>query len=272
MFFISGYQNNLYGITDTSDGVTEWYSFQQVEQLYKSVNIGGCGINKLGQFSILCKSPNVFEEFIDRIKPTLAKLITMQVTSRKQQVEKIKQLAYNYGLISSSYDAQNQLVIDLDNKSLLLKEFKYIYTWESDGTKNVITSKDVLDKDVTRLSNLGVEAFKFIYLELGGEKYTLYQLLNLLNEVTGDFKIQNIKYVGITPSNKMFKNIDYYSDCWSVSFNTIEYFNANHNSLITKKQKEDYWNSFREYASKCSSRFSGLYNLPYAVTKVSIKY
>lgn len=41
MFYISVKKGNLYGITDTSDSVTEFYSAEQISQLVKKIRIYG---------------------------------------------------------------------------------------------------------------------------------------------------------------------------------------------------------------------------------------
>lgn len=77
MFFIQYRKNNLFGVTDTSDGITEWYTIEQIREYIKQ----GVDIKGLRNGIPLCKSDYIIKDFTEAIRPLLAKLKILGVSN-----------------------------------------------------------------------------------------------------------------------------------------------------------------------------------------------
>lgn len=227
MFFIQYRKNNLYGVTDTSDGITEWYTIEQIREYINQ----GVAIKGLRNSIPLCKSDYIIKDFTEAIRPLLAKLKVLGVHSNHDIVNHIVKLAIEFGIIENV----SQFHIDINTEKVLIKSyFDHIIDYSKEGNK-VIDKIDVCNKEVSKLSKLGIEAFNHITLKVGNDVITLSDLINEISVASANSLLpEDIWYIGITPSNKMFK-IMANGRYISVKISTVEYIKENKYKILGTK-------------------------------------
>lgn len=227
MFFIQHRKNNLFGVTDTSDGITEWYTIEQIREYINQ----GVAIKGLRNGIPLCKSDYIIKDFTEAIRPLLAKLKVLGVHSNHDIVNHIVKLAIEFGIIENV----SQFHIDINTEKVLIKSyFDHIIDYSKDGNK-VIDKIDVCNKEVSKLSKLGIEAFNHITLKVGNNVITLSNLINEISYASANSLVpEDIWYIGITPSNKMFK-IMANGRYISVKVSTTDYIKENKYKILGTK-------------------------------------
>lgn len=245
MFIITGKIGNSCYILDTSDSIKELISLDDIQ---KTVNLGikiyGL-IQVNGVYYPFCKEENALKEFISKIKPTLARLKLSNKVTRDNIFDSIFNLAVKYGFVRYKTD----LVIDIENNSLYIKPLNHLYIYKNDGEFSEISKLNVCDKKVSSLSRLGTDALKYITLSINGEEHTLKSLFNELMAVDSYFKLDKIMYIGITPSNKMFKVITTWNT-YTLQFGTVAQLNKIKNKILDSKIKMD--EAFKYYVEDVS--------------------
>jgi len=217
MYVCIGVKDGAYRILDSSDKVAEWIPYSTVVELVKNkVKINGLTVESSGLISTVCNSTDAFEEFFKKVKITLAKLHLLQVTDRTAKVNQIAELAKKYGFI----DSKAEMAISIEDRALIFANLNRVLTWEDDCSYSTTQSVDVRSEECVKLSKLGTKAFDFMYLDIEGKRITMTELLNEVKKVSNDFRIDRIDYIGITPSNNMFK-IKAWGDVYSVQFATV---------------------------------------------------
>lgn len=236
MFFISAFKDNKYGVTDTRDRVTEWYSLEQLKEITaRGIQIKGISAKGIPY----CKSDNILNDFMVSIKPRLAKLRLVGINDRSAITNDIINFAMECGIIAF----KDHLVIDISNEKVLLKGYYNTILDYSD--KQVIDKVDVCDKYVTKLSRLGIEAFNYITLSL--KDGTIITLADIVSKMCYlfSFDASKIRYIGITPSNKMFKFFIGYDKVVSVKVDTADYIISNKDKILSIKTEQFF--NFKSY-------------------------
>lgn len=217
MYVCIGVKGGAYRILDSSDKVAEWIPSSTVLNLVENgVKINGLTVESSGLISTVCNSTDAFEEFFKKVKITLAKLHLLQVTDRTAKVNQIAELAKKYGFIDSKAD----MAISIEDRTLIFANLNRVLTWEDDCSYSTTQNVDVRSDECVKLSRLGTKAFDFMYLDIEGKRITMTELLNEVKKVSNDFRVDRIDYIGITPSNNMFK-IKALGDMYSVQFATV---------------------------------------------------
>lgn len=217
MYVCIGVKGGAYRILDSSDKVAEWIPSSTVLNLVANgVKINGLTVEPSGLISTVCNNIDAFEEFFKKVKITLAKLHLLQVTDRTAKVNQIAELAKKYGFIDSKAD----MAISIEDRTLIFANLNRVLTWEDDCSYSTTQSVDVRSEECVKLSKLGTKAFDFMYLDIEGKRITMTELLNEVKKVSNDFRVDRIDYIGITPSNNMFK-IKALGDMYSVQFATV---------------------------------------------------
>lgn len=232
MFLIITKLNAMYGILDTEDGVTEYYTKSQVLNFIKSgVKIDG--VSATGE--IYCKSDSVIKDFLSETIYLLTKFKLLNMTDREKQLEKIYGVAFKYGLCEDKKD----MSIDIDKNAVIFHKLGVVVPYDNNCNYSLYNKLDICDSTVTSLSKLGISAFDYITMNIGGKTYTLKQLLSCLNTICNEFKWGYVSYIGITPSNKMFKIVTTYyvgsPICFSVKFDTFSNFKKQVDKILESK-------------------------------------
>lgn len=265
MFLIISYKDGQYGVLDTTDGVTEYYTKEQLLKITKQVQIRG--ISPTGE--IYCKSDSVITDFINLASASIAKLMIMGIQDVSEENTKALNVARKLGLA----DDYKDLSFDYKRKSIIFHKLNLVVPYEDANTFQTFTKLDVCDESVVKLSKLGIEAFKYITIEIGGRQYSLVYLLDLLSLVSVQLRYENIWYIGITPSNKLFKIVftslssPAGTICVSVKFDTLGELKRQYSKIIG--QKVESYGTFRRYIRECVA--SKRIDTDVVITKVTVK-
>ena len=226
MIYIQGTDGVNFNLVDSLTGKARSYTRKQIEEIVlQGKHIGGTTKTKEGKVIIYCQSNNFLYDFARKVSVTLSKLVLLKkVEDIEEQKHSVEKIAKDYGVI----DKGDRLKIDIGAKTVLLPYQDMMMKYDDKGNFEFVTRTNMLsvtDNKVTEFSKLGVDAFNYIYLELKGTKYTMKQLTDLLTSVDSFFNPNCISYIGITPSNRMFKFM--HKSAWniiiySVKFGTVE--------------------------------------------------
>lgn len=262
MFLVISRKENLIGVLDTSDGVTEYFTEEQLRLISTRIKIEG--ISSSGK--IYCKSESVLTDFINEAQSLISRYLILKVDDKAREYENILNIARKYGLAEEAKD----ISFDFKNKSLILHKLGIVVPYESADNLSIVTELDVCDKDVVKLSRLGSSAFDYITMYIGNNKYKLSYLLDLLNLISVQLRYDNIFYIGITPSNKLFKVILLFKGqavCVSVKFDTLGVLRRDLHKIISAKV--DSFGNFIEYARRYAA--SNKPDTEAVITKVTVK-
>ena len=246
MLYISGTDGTNYNVVDTNKGQNRVCTLQQIQEFTKQgIRIGGAKVLSDGNVVILCKSSNFLVDFAQSINRTLAALALISTQKDAQsQIKKVEQLAKDFGVI----DLDDTLKIDLKGQTVLLPYQDMIIKYDKSGNYDITNNANMLnvvDPQVVNYSHLGFEAFNYMYLELGGKKYTMTQLTQFLQKIDGHFNPNAIVYIGITPSNRMFKFKLSNYDIYSVRYDTNENVLKESGKIKTRQATQSY--GFEQY-------------------------
>lgn len=265
MFLVISCKNGMYGVLDTSDGVTEYYTKEQLLGISKQVEIRG--ISPKGD--IYCKSESVITDFITLANAAITKLLLLGISDYNEEATKVLNVAKKFGLADDGKD----LSFDYKRKSIIFHKLNLVVPYENADTFETYTKLDICDQNVVKLSELGIEAFKYIMMDIGGRQYSLLYLLDLLSLVSVQLRYENIWYIGITPSNKLFKIVftsltkPYGTICVSVKFDTLGELRRQYSKIIS--QKVESYGTFRRYIRECVA--SRKPDTDVVITKVTVK-
>lgn len=151
---------------------------------------------------------NLLEEFKRKASTNLIKMGMLKKLD-SEKVNKVTEIAYKLGLIPAGFN----LEIDVNGCKVALPFQGFIYNFSItegvEDSERIISVIDVCDPKVVELSHIGFQAFDFMTLNIGDKKNPIIvKLSDCFNEIRlydDSFNNQEIKYIGITPSNKMFK-------------------------------------------------------------------
>ena len=241
MLYISGTDGTNYNVVDTKKGQNRVCSLVQIKELTsQGVKIGGVKILADGNIVILCKSNNFLVDFAQNVNRTLAALALMSSQKDAQsQIKKVEQLAKDYGVL----DTGDTLKIDLKGQTVLLPYQDMIIKYDKNGNYEIINNVNMLnvvDPNVVSYSHLGFDAFNYMYLEVGGKKYTMTELTTLLSQVDNNFRPDQVTYIGITPSNRMFKFKLRYGDIYSVRYDVISKVQSEASKIKNLRVEQSY--------------------------------
>jgi hypothetical protein len=209
-------------IKDTDDNVTEYVSSDDlVKYIQSGVVISNLKLDGVWTLTDTSYIQKALEEFKRRSLRLLVKASLMHKDTNFKHAE-VDKIAEDLGLIPKGY----RLAIDL-NKCKVVFEFQgCIFDFSKDADiSSKVTSIDVCDKKVLELSTLGYNAFNYMKLNLGTKASPNYvnlaECFNELRRFNADFDERYVKYIGITPSNRIFKVLTRYS-IYSVKFCTLK--------------------------------------------------
>ena len=154
--------------------------------------------------------------------------------------------AYDLGLVTN----KNQMSVDYVHQGVLFGNLLKIVTFDSSKVQtkeNVVKSLDelsVLDENVVELSRYGLQALNCMYLEIGNNKVYVTELVKFMEAIMGT-SFDNVQYIGITPSNKLFKFVvtqGYSKTCCSVAFSDWTTFSnkRKERKLLNSKSVRNY--------------------------------
>lgn len=210
------------------------------------------------------------EEFKKSAELSVMKLFMLNGANNYMYDELVNGLTYTaqqLGLIVNS----TQLKVDDTHKGIYFTNLGKIVTFDLEKMKtnsNVVTDMtdiSVLDKNVVQLSKFGLDALEHMYLEIGSNKVTVADLLLFIERIE-NISFEQVYYIGITPSNKLFKLIVgtvYAVECYSVAF-------GDEDTFMTKKRANKLLsgNSENAYVNYVNSVGPGM---PFYCTKFSYK-
>lgn len=224
MFVITGIVDGKCVVLDTSDGVSESISLAELENtvINLGVNIGGV-ISKFGRVMVKCKSANALDEFVRGIQPALAQLSLMSknVTS-SDSVKAIEDLARVYGFVQS----HDGFGIDLENHVVALKDMNLFLTYNDNGVCKVVDKVQIglskkkmgdqliTSEDIARVSGT---RFDSLIMQVGGKDFTVQDFIDEFSKLSSVYN-GKIAYLGVTPSNKIFKIVVKGIGVYSVKF------------------------------------------------------
>ena len=238
-------------IFDTTDSVTEVVSYKQLQE-YRKLGVVIANItldNGCIQITESSTINNKLEEFKQKGNMQLTNLflLTQDVDKQKQSLTKI---ACRLGLIANG----ETLTVNIETGQVIFPWQGFIYTFRGDGAGNKVEKIDVCDMRVATLSKLGFEAFKYMLLNIGTKAepnwVNLHECFEELRLYSGVFDEVHITYIGITPSNKMFK-IYTLGDVYSVHFTTKEVVSEKLNNILKLKTTDS---RFKDYLHKIKSK------------------
>ena len=200
MFFIQYRKDNLFGVTDTSDGVTEWYTIEQIREFLNS----GVDIKGLRNGIPLCKSDYIIKDFTEAIRLSLAKFKLLGEQRTWDITMYIKNLAVEFGVVEDIM----QISMDLVAETVLIEGyFNLIIDYSKEGNK-IIDKVDVFNEEVPRLSKLNTGVLNHITLKVGRKNVilTISELINELSVMLDNyFCLDDIEYIGISQSDKIVR-------------------------------------------------------------------
>ncbi len=249
MLYISGTDGTNYNVVDTKKGQNRVCSLVQLKEFTsQGIRIGGIKVLADGTIVVLCKSNNFLVDFAQSITRTLAKLALLTSQNDAQpQIKKVEQLAKDFGVL----DTGDSLKIDLKGQTVLLPYQDMIIKYDKSGNYEIVNHVNmlnVIDPNVVNYSHLGFDAFNYMYLEVGGKKYTMTELTNLLSQVDRNFRSDQVTYIGITPSNRMFKFKLCYGDIYSVRYDVISKVKSEAAKIKNLKALQSY--EFKQYVMR----------------------
>lgn len=247
MFYCTGVnqQKNNYLIYDTDDNGTELVSYWNLIGFAKqgvTVSNLQLGDNK---WTIIDTSfiDSQLELFKSKGNVALTKMIVMRKDVEEQK-KILSELAAKLGLIPKG----TKLSIDINTGKVVFPWQGFIYTFRGEDTGSKIEKIDVCNEKVVTLSKLGFDAFNYMMLNLGTKQESnwvnLATCFKELKLYDSKFNEKDIMYIGITPSNKMFK---IYMDRWeiySVQFCTKGAIDKNYDKLMNLGTSD---NEFKSY-------------------------
>lgn len=250
MFYCTGISKdyNNYLILDTDDNGVEKVSLLSLVRYIKQgiVIENLVRVNSKFEFSSLDYINNLLNIFKEKSQNILTKLAIL----RKDEdfgINELSKLAIKLGIIYKD----ERLRVDIEKCVVIFPWQHCIYDFSKLGNSNKIESIDVCDKRVVELSRLGFEAFNFMTLNLGTKTSpniaNLYDCFKELHDFDYEFSEKHIKYIGITPSNKMFKVYMSFSEIYSVQFCTLKELRSKFNKI---KDLNTTSNSLRNYMQR----------------------
>ena len=265
MFIVIKNNGDNIDIRDTSDNTDSSVSRRQLHLLVSNlgIHVKGCRINKrTGDIVIKCKEGmSLAESYINETSQAFARMKLMGNTSGGDR-EALYQLAKEYGVVNND----EEFSVDLDKSIVAFGgEFNMIVTYDGINKGDTKREVDIRDKDVSRLFHLGEACFGMIYLYVDTQdktvKVTLKDIIDELRKISDD--IDDIQYIGITPSNNMFKIIAYDS-CYSLKVDLMSKILKNKDKILGTKVTKLY--GFVPYIKSLNEN-SGLWG----ISKVSLK-
>lgn len=224
MFVITGIIDGKCVVLDTSDGVSESISLAELENtvINLGVNIGGV-VSKFGRIMVKCKSVNALDEFVRGIQPALAQLSLMSKNvTNSDSVKAIEDLARVYGFVQS----RDGFGIDLENHVVALKDMNLFLTYNDNGVCKVVDkvqiglskkkmgNQSITSEDIARVSGT---RFDSLIMQVGGKDFTVQDFIDEFSKLSPVYK-GRIVYLGVTPSNKIFKVVVKGIGVYSVKF------------------------------------------------------
>lgn len=155
--------------------------------------------------------------------------------------------AYDLGLVKY----KEQMSVDFVNHGIFFANLLKIVTFDANKVQNKtnivksVEETDVLAENVVELSRYGLQALNYIYMNIGKEKVYLVELIKFMEQMLNT-NFNKVMYIGITPSNKLFKFVvstGHYSNiCCSVAFSDWKTFNEKRlsNKLVNGKSISAY--------------------------------
>lgn len=234
------------------------------------IDILGCRVNrKSGKLVIKCKSGmDICKSYIEETSQVIAKMRLLQRDSKKKELELEEEALYKLAKEYGAVQSREQFAVDLDRNIVSFNgALNKIITYGGTDKGTVKNEVDIRDENVSKLSRLGSACFDMIYLYVDTKdkkvKVTLREVLEEVCNISED-NIEDISYVGITPSNNMFKII-IFSSCWSVKVDLIGKIIKNKDKILgTKTVKMPGFNKYIRWLEDDGTK-------QWAISKMSLK-
>lgn len=269
MLVCMGKHDDLYLIKDTDDNVTE--SVSKLD-LFNYMRNGLVVSNLSDRLEITSTEyiDNAIKEWVTRSAKLTKRLEVLSGGNDKEVITGLSNLACTIGLIPKG----EFLVIDYGNRNV-------IFTWQNQlyryGSDEKVTEMDIMNPDVLILSRLGFEAFNYITYNLGTKKspniVKLKDCLTELTNVRANFTEKTIKYIGFTPSNRVFKISTGYL-VYSVKFCTFADLQKKKSKILKLKSTDIYLERYIQYkkGNPDSIVVEKVSEKPYNIYKLMDKY
>ena len=203
---------NRYLVLDTNDKITQMVSEEElIGGIQSGLLIGGATLDSNRR---LVMQDTYIREAVELFRRLV--LPKVSVSMFTQKADAIFSLARQLGIIP----VDEVLQVDLQKKVIALKYQNTTLTFDEG---KVLESKhyNIMDKNICEVTNKGVLTFSSIDMKIGDTSCTLQDCLDELKFVIKDFDFNKLNYIGITPSNMMFK-IVYNRTVYSVKFDTFQ--------------------------------------------------
>lgn len=241
MFLVTHNSGDTIDVLDTLDNNTSTITYGRALALINlGVDILGCRVNrKSGELVIKCKSGmDICKSYIEETSQVVAKMRLLQRDSKEKELELEEEALYKLAKEYGAVQSREQFAVDLGRNIVSFNgALNKIITYGGTDKGTVKNEVDIRDENVSKLSRLGSACFDMIYLYVDTKekkvKVTLREVLEELCNISED-NIDDISYVGITPSNNMFKVI-IFSSCWSVKVDLIGKIIKNKDKILGTK-------------------------------------
>lgn len=200
MYKLTGYKPSSYGntyiILCTDDKVTEAINETTLKKLLaKGVSIGGISVLPSGAITI---SDMYMKEAVHNFSQYILPRLSRAKVAGVDELKTLSNLASQVGILPSN----KKLIVDFNKRLVSLKYQNTTLSFEKSGNVHTLESKDILDDDIVSFTKAGRVTFASVNIKLENGSFTLRDAIDELEKVIGK---DIIYYIGITPSNMLFK-------------------------------------------------------------------
>lgn len=200
MYKLTGYKpssnGNTYIILCTDDKVTEAINETILKKLLaQGVSIGGISVLPSGAITI---SDMYMKEAVHNFSQYILPRLARAKVAGADELKTLSKLASQVGILPSD----KKLIVDFNKRLVSLKYQNTTLSFEKSGSVHTLESKDILDDDIVSFTKAGKTTFASVNIKLDNGSFTLRDAMDELEKVVGS---GTVRYVGITPSNMLFK-------------------------------------------------------------------
>lgn len=260
MYKLTGYKpssnGNTYVILSTDDKVTEMINETTLKKLLaQGVSIGGISVLPSGAITMSdMYMKEAVHNFSQYILPRLARAKMAGV----EEIEELSKLASQVGILP--YD--KKIVVDFNKRLVSLKYQNTTLSFEKSDGVHTLDSKDILDDDIISFTKAGKATFASVNIKLNNGSFTLRDAMDELWKVIGS---DEIRYIGITPSNMLFKVFLEPYGVVSVKYDSFDNMCRNFDKIMKLKTTSS---RLRQYLSR---EIQDVNHAKAVITKISIK-
>ena len=249
--------DDSYLILDTNDKVTQLITKRELlNGLKKGMIVGGACISTNGELMLQ-------DTYIREAVGLFQKLVLPKIAMSKflNKNDGIHNLAKQLGIIPTKGE---ELKVDFNRGTISLFYQRTTLSFDSQAVQEV-ERHNITDDNILELTKQGYLSFSSIDIKIGDIVCTLKDCLDELDLVLKGMNMERLHYIGITPSNMMFK-ISYYGSIYSVKFDSFDKAKGNVDKILAMKTTSYDFRYYLENKVKYSSTKRKI-----VVTKISYK-